>query len=146
MTPSFLQRNPCASPAQARSPAVEDLGIPVRESYSKSLTQRICRASLLPRGGAILYFVSKERRSRKEVEYSCSTFLLSLGQSQVTGLNLPSPRDCPVSLLQFDRCYEASKFQLKRTLERGTKPICRPWTVSPLDGVPRSFVCHLEKR
>lgn len=110
-----------------------------------SLTQGICRAPPLPRGEAILYFVSKERRSRKEVEYG-STFLLSLGQSQVTGLNLPSPRDCPVSPLLFDRCYEASKFQLKRTLERGIKPICRPWTVSPLDGVPRSFVCHLEKR
>lgn len=28
----------------------------------------------------------------------------------------------------------------------GTKPICCPWTISPLDGVPRSFVCHTERR
>lgn len=50
----------------------------------------------LPRGEAVFVFASRGRRSRKEVENG-STFLLSRGQFQVTGLHLPSPRDRPVS-------------------------------------------------
>lgn len=47
-----------------------------------------------------MYFVSEEGDPGKEVE-SGSTFLLSLGQVQVSGLKVPSPRDRPVSLLLF---------------------------------------------
>lgn len=42
-----------------------------------------------------------------------STFLLSLGQFQVMGLNVPPRRDWLVTSWQFERCKEASKFQLK---------------------------------
>lgn len=101
---------------------------------------------VLVKGSIELSFalVSREGDPRKVENGPASLF--GLGQSQVMGWNLPPPRDGPVSPLQFDRCKEASKYQLKWTLEGGTKPICLPGVISPLDGVPPSFVCHIEKR
>lgn len=68
---------------------------------------------VLVKGSIELSFalVSREGDPRKVENGPASLF--GLGQSQVMGRNLPPPRDGPVSPLQFDRCKEASKYQLK---------------------------------
>lgn len=70
------------------------------------LTPGVCRALPLPRAWRreFCMFVSPEEGDPGKKVENGSTFLVSLGQSQATELNLPSPRDCPVSPLQFDRC------------------------------------------
>lgn len=69
--------------------------------------------------------------------------LVSVGL-EVTESNSSAPRECPVSPLWCNRCNEASKLQLKWQVEGEISPICLPWTIPPLDGVPWSLVCHGE--